>query len=437
MSKTIQELANALKTITIEDALKDYNKLCSLKPEDIKPMTKIGNVAMDFLFFILRLNTKVKGITFPEYYNSKIYLEKPSEKRLYEYGRNYNKPDVKAVYDLFCLYKGSVNAFKPVIARNFYQLYKPTTVLDFCAGWGGRCLGAMSLNINYIGYDTNTSLKPAYDARVATYPHTSTVDIHYEDSSTVDYSALSYDCVFTSPPYYNLERYEHMPAYVSKADFNERFLFPTIRETWKHLKLGGTYALNVSPKMYPDIISILGEPDNSIPLGIRPRHQTSDVNVPHYKEYIYIWLKQSEKLMPTPPPNISTVIQPKKMRARKQYTSIQPSPVSGVGVFAITDIPANTILGEYKGIEMTLKEFKEKYGTDTTYTYSLRFRNKILVGKDEPYRSENISHFMNEGPENVILTRRKIRTSKLIKQGEELFLTYPKNYPRTWISTSI
>jgi SET domain-containing protein len=112
---------------------------------------------------------------------------------------------------------------------------------------------------------------------------------------------------------------------------------------------------------------------------------------------------------------------------------IMPSPIAGVGVFATQDIPRNTKLGDYKGVEMTLAEFKEQYGGDISYTYSLRFVNKILVGKDEPYRSQNISHYMNEGEQNCLLKKRGVYTTRDIKKGEELFLTYPKRYIRTWL----
>ena len=87
---------------------------------------------------------------------------------------------------------------------------------------------------------------------------------------------------------------------------------------------------------------------------------------------------------------------------------IKSSPVAGLGAFATQDIPSNTKLGDYTGVEMTLKEFKEQYGDDISYTYSLRFVNKILVGKDEPYRSQNISHYMNEGEQNCILKKRGV-----------------------------
>ena len=45
-----------------------------------------------------------------------------------------------------------------------YSKYNPTTILDFCAGWGGAAVAACALNIShYIGIEINTNLKEPYE----------------------------------------------------------------------------------------------------------------------------------------------------------------------------------------------------------------------------------------------------------------------------------
>ena len=66
------------------------------------------------------------------------------------------------------------------------------------------------------------------------------------------------------------------------------------------------------------------------------------------------------------------------------YLEVRKSPVHGLGVFAKVDIPKKTELCNYKGVVMSLRDFKELYGKDTRYTYSMRNINKIIVGKEEP-----------------------------------------------------
>ena len=71
-----------------------------------------------------------------------------------------SRPDTPAtrLFEIYRRCTGAVVFFKPTIAINVYHKYKATKVLDVCAGWGGRMLGAMAMGIGYTGIDTNTNL---------------------------------------------------------------------------------------------------------------------------------------------------------------------------------------------------------------------------------------------------------------------------------------
>jgi hypothetical protein len=158
----LSSLAKQIKNITKQEAIDDYDKLREVDCKDINQKSLVGNKAMDYFFFSHRLRTKAKkGLSFSEWL--KKGKMSPSYKRLIKYSLGIGKSPMVAKYDVFRLYVGSINAFKPIIARNLYCIYDPKTILDFSAGWGGRCLGAMSLDKNYIGYDTNKTLIPAYN----------------------------------------------------------------------------------------------------------------------------------------------------------------------------------------------------------------------------------------------------------------------------------
>jgi SET domain-containing protein len=108
---------------------------------------------------------------------------------------------------------------------------------------------------------------------------------------------------------------------------------------------------------------------------------------------------------------------------------VRESSVHGLGVFAMKDIPANTKLWDYVGEEMTLREFKDRYGKDLSCTYTMRRQNKIISGKD----TWNLSHFCNESlVPNVVLKKRALYTLLPVKAGEEMFLRYPKDYQRSY-----
>jgi 16S rRNA G966 N2-methylase RsmD len=94
---------------------------------------------------------------------------------------------------------------------DIYNRFKPTSILDFTMGWGGRLVGACAMDIpSYIGIDLNKNLIKPYEEMVKTLKELGTkteIKLIFKDALKVDYSKLNYDCVFTSPPYYNIELY--------------------------------------------------------------------------------------------------------------------------------------------------------------------------------------------------------------------------------------
>jgi len=120
------------------------------------------------------------------------------------------------------------------------------------------------------------------------------------------------------------------------------------------------------------------------------------------------------------------------------FVIIKKSKVEGLGVFAKRDILKGTKISDYYGKEMKWKTFKNKYGdykTNSLYTYPMRRIWKILVAKEEPYKSKNITNYINEvkGKANCELRLRALYAKRDIKRGEELLLDYPKDYNRSWL----
>lgn len=111
---------------------------------------------------------------------------------------------------------------------------------------------------------------------------------------------------------------------------------------------------------------------------------------------------------------------------------IKESPIDGLGVFALTDIPSGQWLGDFVGEEMSLTDFLKKYGRDYRYCMRLRRINKVLVAKER----RNWITYINDGVKgfdtpqvNVVCKRRGCYTARDIRQGEELLLDYGKSYP--------
>ncbi|CAB4241638.1 DNA methylase N-4/N-6 [uncultured Caudovirales phage] len=171
------------------------------------------------------------------------------------------------VFECFRINLGSVVMFKATTAKYLYQKYNATKVLDPTAGWGGRMLGAWALGIDYTGIDTNVEMMPAY-ADMMSFLNAETgsltalftdagskLDMIWDSCLDVDFSKLDYDFVLTSPPYVNLEIYEHMKEWDNDQAFYTSFFIPLWQRCVDNIKPGGTVCFNISPKMYADALA--------------------------------------------------------------------------------------------------------------------------------------------------------------------------------------
>jgi DNA modification methylase len=161
-------------------------------------------------------------------------------------------------------------------------------------GWGGRLVGACALDIpNYIGVDSNYNLREPYTEMTKFLNNNSKTNIKlfFQDALSIDYSKLNYDLVLTSPPYYNTEMYgsekNKGTNFKNKEEWNNDFYIPIIEKTFKNLKKGGHYCLNIHKDLYKNVvIKILGKSYTKIALPKSKR-----TNEETYQEFIYIWEK--------------------------------------------------------------------------------------------------------------------------------------------------
>ncbi|KAJ2810828.1 hypothetical protein H4S07_002443 [Coemansia furcata] len=136
----------------------------------------------------------------------------------------------------------------------------------------------------------------------------------------------------------------------------------------------------------------------------------------------------------------------------RDIVEVKPSsiPNAGNGLFAVCDLPGGIPLGFYFGVPMTEDEFdslKEKVGLASHY--SIMYRKMVLDATDKdgmPYTDPDGPlycpfHFMNEDREGqrdniTFLEGAKVNqiiclTSRAIKCGEELFVSYGNEVDRS------
>ncbi len=271
-----------LLNVSQEEADKSFEKLAKQEPKN--DYSRIGNHVLKkyFLKYILEIKTK-KGISFLEALKNKHVFERLKRKAK----EQKKKMDIKTLYYLFSLYYGSVSSFRPSYAKFIYDTFKPKTVLDFSAGFGGRLLGALAYGCNYIGIEPNIDLKQSYKTIINRYNiHNVNVKMIWDYAENVNFKHFKYDMIFTSPPYEYIQKYKYMKNYKS---FYDDFLVPVIFNAFKYLQDGGVMALNLNDKLYSTLINKykLKAADKKI---IYPVHSRT-INKKKYGEYVYIWFK--------------------------------------------------------------------------------------------------------------------------------------------------
>jgi DNA modification methylase len=85
----------------------------------------------------------------------------------------------------------------------FIDKYKPSIILDPCAGWGERLLTCHQYEIKYYGYDINENTVNRLNKLIDKYQIDA--EINCIDSSKIKFNKS--DCLFTCPPYWNTEIY--------------------------------------------------------------------------------------------------------------------------------------------------------------------------------------------------------------------------------------
>tara|TARA_R110000787_G_scaffold94725_3_gene197544 strand:+ start:511 stop:1428 length:918 start_codon:yes stop_codon:yes gene_type:complete len=189
------------------------------------------------------------------------------------------------VYECHRLNKGAIVAFKSTTAKYIYKKYNATSVLDPTAGWGGRLLGATSLGIKYVGYDTNTEMKQGYEDMVDILKLENS-EMRWRSSQDDDFSDIEYDMILTSPPYFNMEIYEHMDSWSNEAEWYSNWLIPLLGNAWMGLAEGGHMCINIDTKMYTKLLKYGHLPcDEQIDL----RQQMGKQFMTKPKAYVYVW----------------------------------------------------------------------------------------------------------------------------------------------------
>ena len=291
------EIASHIKNISFEEMEEEMERLMEIgiDAHSISERSRIGNNVVDYFTFVQRLETKGKyNVSFFEFLaNIETFRQKKFIQNMLKYyqevkNKNNTKHEHKVLKEVYNICVSAINIMRPLNCMEIYTKYNSKRVLNFCAGWGGSTIACSVLNVDaYYGIEINTDLKEPYNQLINYLkPKCKTeFQMYFEDAALFDYSTIDYDTVFTSPPYYFIERYANNVPYKTKKEMDEQFYIPVFTNTYTYLKPGGQYIINICKEVYDNVLKpLLGDAHTTFPLKKSKRQN-------NHTEMIYVWKK--------------------------------------------------------------------------------------------------------------------------------------------------
>lgn len=146
--------------------------------------------------------------------------------------------------------------FKPSLIVGFIKYLGSKRILDISSGWGDRLIGAMAMNNQiqyYVGVDPNSALFPGYQKIIEFFiPNIEDrkkyilIEGEFEKVTLPD---LTYDLVFSSPPFFDLEEYaEKNQSYIGRTaeQWYNDFLIASLKKAWSRLEKNGFMVLYIN-----------------------------------------------------------------------------------------------------------------------------------------------------------------------------------------------
>jgi len=146
----------------------------------------------------------------------------------------------------------NIQNFKSQHARAITEYLCPAMfgrVYDYSAGYGGRMLGTSLSNMRYtyVGIDPNTETFK-YLNYLAKLCNTN-IELH--NAVSEEYQPENIDLAFSSPPYFNLEKYcdeptQCMNRYTTLDEWFDGYVVPTMTNIYNGLNVDGLFATNIA-----------------------------------------------------------------------------------------------------------------------------------------------------------------------------------------------
>ena len=245
-------------------AQSDFDALCKADPkESLEQLLKhenagvisykikkrvIGKYASHFFHEKLRMRASASGSPMSPI---QVWEHEGAREKIIEEAETRKHSNLRASLLANCR---PVWGFPPAVAKCVYSFFEAKRILDPCSGWGDRLVAAMATGCveHYEGVDPNTAVHDCYERMRLCYNGRSgkSIKLHcdaFEDAPI----GSGFDLVFTSPPYFDWERYsddqkQSFIRYPDPVQWRAGFLAPLINKSAEALVSGGHMAINIS-----------------------------------------------------------------------------------------------------------------------------------------------------------------------------------------------
>lgn len=250
----------------MEYRVKEFNKLMSynrdyLLEDDVVKQTMHGlGLAWSYFPHSFNVRCNDKKTPYEAFINDDIF-RKVIDRRL-KIGTFISDAGIRKMLKIYSGVQG-VSNFRPTAAAAIYDAFAEKGVVwDMSGGWGGRLLGAITSGVDtYIATEPSTKTYNGLVQLVGDFGSDINCELYCMGSEEFKPEKNSLDLCFTSPPYFDLEKYsnESTQSYLKfkdKENWIEGFLRPTFENCHYGLKQYGVMLINIADPKGKDNINL-------------------------------------------------------------------------------------------------------------------------------------------------------------------------------------
>jgi hypothetical protein len=254
MIKEFQPIIHTNKVIKLQKfKLEKYENSYFLIEDNWKKNENINSIT-DFFSEKIRItcqfNNKISPLEYWKQYKKDILM-----KTIHQ----YKELSIYNIRETIFFNTKLCSNFRISVCLAILQHFKPKKWLDISAGWGDRLLSAIFYKIKlYVATDPNKELHSAYQNIIDTFVPPSKrknfiiLPTGFEVANLPD---EKFDIVFSSPPFFDLEKYStfednSFKKYNTEKKWCSEFLIKSLIKSYNYLKKGGHILLYLSGSPY-------------------------------------------------------------------------------------------------------------------------------------------------------------------------------------------